>query len=169
VQDLLQRLLVQNFVAIPTPTIRRTAYLKAGGLDERLWYTADWDLYLKLAARGPVYYHDEALACFRVHGDSLTMSGSRSLGDFRNQLEIVRDRHIAGLTAGRREIEKISSAAIDMNVALAAAGAGRPTRLLGALARLLALGPRGFIRYLRYSRIVERAYPRLRARLAGGL
>ena len=31
------------------------------------------------------------------------------------------------------------------------------------------LGPRGLYRYLYDSRIVERAYPRLRARLAGGL
>jgi glycosyltransferase involved in cell wall biosynthesis len=54
-QMLLERLMVQNFIAIPTPTIRRTAYLEVGGLDERLWYTADWDLYLKLLFIQAVY------------------------------------------------------------------------------------------------------------------
>src|SRR5262249_18515987 len=38
---LLARLLIQNFIAIPAPTIRRDAYLRVGGLDEGLWYTQD--------------------------------------------------------------------------------------------------------------------------------
>ena len=75
---LLERLMVQNFVAIPAPAINRDAFLRVGGMDKSLWYTADWDLYLKLACAGPVYYAHEALTCFRVHGDSQTMTGSRS-------------------------------------------------------------------------------------------
>jgi glycosyltransferase involved in cell wall biosynthesis len=43
---LFERLLVQNFIATPAPTIRREAYLTVGGLDDSLWRTADWDLYL---------------------------------------------------------------------------------------------------------------------------
>src|SRR6202008_2800453 len=62
---LFERLLVQNFIAIPAPTIRRDAYLRVGGLDNHLWYTADWDLYFKIAAIGRVYYHPCPLACFR--------------------------------------------------------------------------------------------------------
>ncbi len=165
----LERLLVQNFIAIPTPTIRRDAYLKVAGLDEHLWYTADWDLYLKLLFAGDIYYHPVPLACFRVHGNSLTMSGSRGIDDFRRQMEIVRDRYIDQLTSGRDETRRIASASIAVNVALAAAGNGHPGRLAGALASLLALGPRKLVRYFHHSRIIERAYPRLRARLAGGL
>ena len=48
-QDFVERLLVQNFIAIPSPTFRRAAALDAGGLDERLWFSADWD---SLAAAG---------------------------------------------------------------------------------------------------------------------
>ena len=168
-QVLLRRLLVQNFIAIPAPAIRRDAYLKVGGLDEGLWYTADWDLYLKLLFAGDIYYHPEPLACFRIHGNSLTMSGGRGLEDFRRQMEIVRDRHIGKLTAGHGETLRIASASIEVNVALAAAGNGKPAQLITALARLAALGPRNLVRYVHHSRIVERAYPRLRARLAGRL
>src|ERR1700678_3150389 len=50
-----ERLLVQNFVAAPAPVFRKDAWLACGGLDESLWYTADWDIWLKLAASGPVY------------------------------------------------------------------------------------------------------------------
>src|SRR5207244_2105039 len=66
-QQMLTRLLVQNFIAVPTPTIRREAFLQVGGLDETLWYTADWDLYLKLSSAGAVYYHPDLLASFRIH------------------------------------------------------------------------------------------------------
>jgi glycosyltransferase involved in cell wall biosynthesis len=166
---ILERLLVQEFIANPAPTIRRDAYLKVGGLDERLWYTADWDLYLKLLFSGDIYYYPKALACFRIHGSSLTMSGSRSRSDFRSQMEIVLDRHIGKLTRRREETRKIATASIDVNVALAAAGSGELTQLIKALVALLRLGPRGILRYLQYSRIFERAYPRLRARLAGAL
>jgi glycosyltransferase involved in cell wall biosynthesis len=164
-----ERLLVQNFIAVPTPTIRRNAYLKVCGLDEQLWYTADWDLYLKLLSTGEVYYHPDPLACFRIHGNSLTMSGSRNSGDFRSQMETVLDRHIGKLTARHDRTRRLALASISVNVALAAAGEGKPARLLKALAMLFALGPREIFRYLRHSRIIERAYPRLRARIAGGL
>jgi hypothetical protein len=166
---MLERLLVQNFIAVPTPTIRRDAYLKVGGLDERLWYTADWDLYLKLLSTGEVYYHSDPLACFRIHDSSLTMSGSRNVGDFRSQMETVLDRHIGVLTARRDRTRRLAMASIDVNVALAAASEGKPGQLLKALTNLFGLGPREVFRFFRHSRIIERAYPRLRARVAGRL
>jgi len=73
---LLERWLVQNFVATPAPMIRRTTFRHTEGLDDRLWYTEDWDLYLKIANAGNVYYHSMPLACFRIHKNSLTVSGS---------------------------------------------------------------------------------------------
>lgn len=166
---MLERLLVQEFIAIPTPTIRRAAYLHVGGLDERLWQTADWDLYLRLLFAGEIYYHSQPLACFRIHQNSLTMAVSRSSRDYRDQLQIVLDRHIGKLGQGRDETKRLAKISIDMNVALAAASNGRPGEMVKALTALLALGPRGVLRYIYYSRIVERALPRLRARLAGGL
>ncbi len=168
-QLLLERLLVQNFIAIPAPTIRREAYLAVGGLDAQLWYTADWDLYLKLAAAGEVHYHDQALACYRIHGSSLTSSGSRNLDDFRAQMQTVVERHGARLGAAGRRVRRTAMASIEVNVALAAASQGKFAPLPTAMARILALGPCGMRSYLHASRIVERAYPRLRARLARAL
>ena len=49
-----ERLLVQNFVATPAPVFRKDAWIDCGGLDDSLWYTADWDIWLKLAAAGAV-------------------------------------------------------------------------------------------------------------------
>jgi glycosyltransferase involved in cell wall biosynthesis len=166
---LAERLLVQNFIAIPAPVIWREAFLRVGGMDDALWYTADWDLYLKLSATGDVWYHEQPLACFRIHKNSLTVSGSRNLTDFRKQHEFVRDRHADRLNMSRPDamILRLAAASIDINTALAAANAGRPGEMVKALRSLLLLGPWGIPRYLSYSRIVERVIPRLRARLRG--
>ena len=160
----LERLLVQNFIASPSPTIRRDAYLQVGGLDHQLWFSADWDLYFKIASLGSVYYHSCPLACYRVHGNTLTVAGSRNLEDFRKQYEIVVDRHVQKLSTTRAdETLRIAKASIDVNIALAAATRGKFAQIAKALIAVLALGPRGVHRYFLYSRIIERAFPRLKA------
>ena len=67
-----ERLLVQNFLAIPAPLFRRSAALRSGGMKEALWYSADWDLWLRLAGLGPVRMIAEALCAFRIHPASQT-------------------------------------------------------------------------------------------------
>jgi glycosyltransferase involved in cell wall biosynthesis len=81
---LFERLLVQNFIATPTPVIRRDAYRKVGGLDDSLWYTADWDYYMKIALIGNIFYHSDPLSCYRVHKNSLTVLGSKDSANFRS-------------------------------------------------------------------------------------
>jgi hypothetical protein len=162
---LMERLLVQNFISAPAPVFRKDAWLTSGGLDETLWYTADWDLWLKLVACGPVYYHDEVTTGFRIHPSSLTATGSRDATAFADQMLIVLDRHLSKLCD--RRIEAVARASISMNSALAAAAAGDFGDLWKALLDIVRLGPTGMHRYLRDSRIVERLAPRMRAKLKG--
>ena len=159
-EDCRSDLLIQNSIALPAPVIRRDAYLAVGGLDESLWYTPDWDLWLKLAAHGRVVYDPRPTVAFRVHGGSLTMTGDRR--EFTEQLDIVLERH---LPAGSREA-RLCRASARINVLLARAAAGEAGAAFKALATLLGLGPRGALRYLHASRIFERIMPRLRARMA---
>ena len=65
-ESVAERLLVQNFIASPTPVFRRDAWMANDGLDESLWYTADWDLWLKLSAAGTVQYHPDVTSGFRI-------------------------------------------------------------------------------------------------------
>jgi glycosyltransferase involved in cell wall biosynthesis len=163
-QTLFERLLVQNFIAIPSPTIRRDTYLSVGGLDTQLWYTPDWDLYLKIATVGNIYYHSKPLASFRIHKNSLTVSGSGNISDFRQQHQIVVDRYAAKLqSASRDAVLRCAQASIDVNTALAAAIHGEFHQIQKALGSLLLLGPAGIYRYFSCSRILDRALPRLRA------
>jgi glycosyltransferase involved in cell wall biosynthesis len=167
---LFERLLVQNFIAVPAPTIRRDAFLQVGGLDNRLWHTADWDLYFKIASVGNVYYHSCPLACYRIHKYSLGMQGTRNNEDFRRQHEIIIDRHAEKLSPSiTNQTLRIAKASIDVNTALAAAVGGKFGQMAKAVSSVLALGPRAMRRYFLYSRIVERTFPRLRALVTGNL
>ncbi len=158
-----EMLLVQNSIAIPAPIVRRDAWLAVGGLDESLWYTPDWDMWLKLAGHGPVVYDREPTTAFRIHPESQTMTGKRD--EFARQLEVVRQRH--SRPGGRTE--RLALASTRINTALSDSATGRPMAIFRALAELAALGPVGAVRYLHASRLFERTLPRLRLRLSGAM
>jgi glycosyltransferase involved in cell wall biosynthesis len=167
---LMEKLIVQNFVAAPSPVVRRDAWIACGGLDLDLWYTGDWDLWLKLGQQGAVVYHDAVTAAFRIHGDSATSTGSRDGADFVDQHRIVVERHIAAIPGRRRgPARRLADASIAVNAALAAAANGESGALGRAVRAIAGLGPVGAARYVHRSRIVDRAWPRLRARWAGAL
>jgi GT2 family glycosyltransferase len=165
----IERLLVQNFVAAPAPVFRKDSWLACGGLDEELWYTADWDMWLKLAACGPVYYHSDVTIGFRIHGGSLTVTGSRDAAEFSHQMLVVLDRHISQLCDRSQRVERAARVSIAVNTALATASIGEFKALFRAGSEILRLGPAGIWRYFRDSRIVERVAPRLRAKWSGEL
>jgi glycosyltransferase involved in cell wall biosynthesis len=164
-----QTLIVQNTIAIPSPVIAREAWLAVGGLDDALWFSADWELYLKLAARGDVVVRDRATTAFRVHGGSLTMTGSRDLGDYRRQHDIVLARHGAALTMPDRGVLRRARTSVALNCALAAAAQGRAMALPGALLRLAALGPAGARKCLNETALIDRVRPRFALALARAL
>jgi hypothetical protein len=167
--QVIERLLVQNFIAAPAPVFRKDAWVDCGGLDETLWYTADWDIWLKLAARGPVYYHNVVTTGFRIHPASLTVTGSGDLSEFAQQQNAVLDRHLAVAGPRSQRIARAARASVSVNTALAAASAGDFSRLIGATWNVLTLGPVGIYRYLRYSRLVDRLSARVRAKMSGSL
>lgn len=162
-----ERLLVQNFIAIPSSTFRRAAALEQGGLDEGLWFSADWDLWLRLGAAGPVRFLPETLAAFRIHPDSQTAARPAGAREWEQQLAPVLERHLARWPvagARRRRVERAAWASVAVNATLAAATRGSPVAWGPLALRLAGLGPLGWRRYLRDSRLVERVGARLRLR-----
>ena len=160
---------MQNFIASPTPVFRRDAWSASGGLDESLWYTADWDIWLKLAAVGAVHYHPEITSGFRIRGDSLTMTRSRNCAELEQQMRTVLDRHLPRLKSRSQDLERAACASIAVNLALAAAAAGDLRGLWGALGSVLRLRPAAMRRFLRDTRLLERVNPRVLARIRGSL
>ncbi len=168
-----EQLLVQNFIAVPAPLFAREAALRAGGLDEDLWYTADWDFWLKLAGAGPTVYHPEPLTAFRLHAQSQTARGVARADEMRRQIEAVLTRHLPAWEAlhpRRGEVALAARLSLEVNHALAGCAHGRRPKWLPLARSFLSLGVRGWFRFLRDSRIVERlgARLRVRGRPAGG-
>lgn len=163
---LISRLLVQNFLAMPAPLFSRAAIEAVGGLDEDLWYTADWDLWLKLAGAGPALYVPEVLACFRLHPESQTASRSADAAEFRRQLETVLRRHLPPFLESQADVgnrlAQVAGFSVDVNAALAAAAHGQRPAWGPLVWRGLRLGPGGWRQYWRDSRIAERVGSRLR-------
>lgn len=167
-KKMVEKLLVQNFIAIPAPIFKRQLALDLGGMDEALWYTADWDFWLKLAASGDTVYYPEALAAFRVHGDSQTIRRSSSVEDFRQQMNLVVAKHLAlwrSKDSLSRGVESVANFSTEVNTTLAAMVHGESTNLFQLGFNFLSLGMSGWSRYWQDSRILERVSARLKAKL----
>ncbi len=165
-----ERLLVQNFLAIPAPVFRTRDALAIGGLDESLWYTADWDLWLGLAARGEALLLGDELTWFRIHGESQTITRSGDAASLREQMTRVLERHLARAELApldRDEVRRAARLAIEVNVALASLAHGRPPSMRELASAIAAGRVRGSRRMLRDSRIVDRVTARLRAAVRG--
>jgi glycosyltransferase involved in cell wall biosynthesis len=169
-RSVLDRLLIQNFIAMPAPMFPRSVFSVLGGMDAGLWFTPDWDLWLKLASAGPTIYTDEFLADFRLHSSSQTLTRSHDLDDFRRQHTVVLERHVGALDPGPTPLVRGAVAlSVEVNATLAAAFHGVPIPYRTLVGTLLKAGPAGWFQYLRVSRLGERVLARLRARMRARL
>jgi glycosyltransferase involved in cell wall biosynthesis len=74
------------FICQPACFVRRGAYERAGGLDLKLHFTMDWDLWCRLSSSGAKFYYlQEVLAAVRYYPGTKTLSG-----DLRRYKEIWR-------------------------------------------------------------------------------
>jgi len=157
--DIFPKLLVQNFISIPAPCFRRDAVKKTGLMDEQLWYTADWKFWLQLASAGKTLYYHKPLSAFRIHSSSQTVSGSANLLEFRQQMQTVLDQYLP-LTAETKQLAEFS---IEINTAMAAIARGQSFDFRQLLKKSLLMNPINWLKYISYSRIVERSLARIRA------
>ena len=105
-EDLLRRLFVTNGIPILSVLADRTALEKENLFDPRVWYVEDYDLWLKLARRGAVFYGmKEKLVKYRRHPQALT---SDSLELLTAELSVV-EKHARALSNGRSERHGLTS------------------------------------------------------------
>lgn len=90
---ILPRLLLGNMVATPTAMLlRREVVVAAGGFDETLSFTADWELWLRLASRGCRFAGvPQPVAVYRIHARSMSGQLARATRD----VWAVLDRYFA--------------------------------------------------------------------------
>jgi glycosyltransferase involved in cell wall biosynthesis len=65
-------LLARDFIASPTPVVRRDVFAEVGYFDESalLKRREDWDMWLRIAAHHPIVYLPDVLARYRYHGQN---------------------------------------------------------------------------------------------------
>ena len=162
------KLLIQNFIPILAPIFRRDIAIKIGGMDETLWYTADWDFWLKISSCSKTVYYPNPLTAYRIQPASQTFVRSSSVEDFRDQLETATygNFHLWNVPDSvKKRVTKIADFSIQMNTALAGMFHKNKTNLFSLFITFVSLGPFGWFSYFRNSRIWERAFARLKAKL----
>lgn len=165
---MLSRLLVQNFISIPAPIFKRKIAIDVGGLDPGLWYTPDWDLWLKIAPYGEIIYQPKPYSAFRIHPVSQTVIQSADIQNFGRELETVLERHLELWKAAPRvksDVRRTARFSIQVNISLAALLHGRNANFFKLVRSFLGMGPVGWYIYFRDSRITERLFARMRAKL----
>ena len=88
-----QRLAMFNFFSQPSVFFKRDAYDKVGGLNIRLNYSLDYDLWIKIAKTFPVKYIEEYLSCYRLHDRSKTVDKKKALSSHKEGLDVVRSHY----------------------------------------------------------------------------
>jgi hypothetical protein len=71
-KNALERLALEQRIMTPSIVVRRDVYETLGGFDSRLKCSEDWEMWVRIASRYPVWYEIEPLALYRMHFDSNT-------------------------------------------------------------------------------------------------
>lgn len=151
-------LLIQNFISIPSCIFKTKIAKQLRGWDEELWYTADWDFWLKCLKESPPIWIPQPLCNFRVHSQSQTAQGARHAPKILAQLNRVTLRH--------KDIYpkayKLSCVSNNLNYALAELTQRNFRPILSSLYEILRLPIGDVITLIDCSRILPRITSRLK-------
>lgn len=87
--DALDAFAVSNRVRAPGIVVRRSVYEQIGGYRTDLPHAADWEMWTRIAAHGPVVFVDEVLARYRKHDASHTSSLMRTGANVRERVTAI--------------------------------------------------------------------------------
>lgn len=127
--DALDVLAVSNRIFAPALVARRRAYVQVGGFRADLPHAADWEMWTRLAAHGPIWFEDQVLASYRVHAGQDT--GSRMLNgdnivERRRAIELV-SAHVPAPSRARRRRQALGySVLYALRTSAGLARSGRP-------------------------------------------
>jgi glycosyltransferase involved in cell wall biosynthesis len=139
--DVFWKLAREAFIPMSTVAVRAEAFRDCGGFveDRDLSGTADWEMWLRLAARWPVGFVDRVGTCIRVHERNMSADPSymerAMLAGVRHALA---DPVIASRARGR---ERFVRGCMYVTIALNAYANGHRARALPWLARAVATWP----------------------------
>ena len=86
----------------PCIAVRREAYERLGGFDDRISYSEDWEMWTRIAGAYEVWHDPAPLALYRVHEGTIsdrTLRSGANVADLRRAIEM--NRESAARRAGR--------------------------------------------------------------------
>jgi glycosyltransferase involved in cell wall biosynthesis len=140
--DVFWSLAREAFIPMSTVAVRADAFRECGGFVEDLDLsgTADWELWMRLAARWPVGFVPQTATCIRVHERNMSADPSYMERAMLSGVRyVLADPVIARRANGR---EKFIRACMYVTIALNAYANGRRGQSWPWLARALATWPR---------------------------
>lgn len=163
---ILPRLLIQNFISVSAVCFKRNILKDVGLLDDRLWYTADWNFWIALVSKGASIYYPRPLSCFRIHPLSQTMQSTGDLDMFKNQMQKVLDQSLPLLDrydcTGSVRAAQLS---IEVNTALSGMLKGELSAITRFLKKGVCFNPIVWRQYVKYSGLWDRCRARIKARI----
>ena len=85
----LDALALSNRVRAPGIVVRCAAYERVGGYRPELPHAADWDMWTRLAAQGPIVFVDEVLAVYRRHNTADSWLRIRTGANIRERVTAI--------------------------------------------------------------------------------
>ena len=82
-ENAVERLAEEQRIMTPAMVVRRSVYEEVGGFDARLICAEDWEMWVRIAARYPIWYETQPLASYRMHDDTNTGRHLRTGEDIR--------------------------------------------------------------------------------------
>lgn len=87
--DAISKLAERQRVQYCGMVVKRESYEKAGGFVMENIGGEDWEMWVRLASKFPIAYEPEALACYRVHKNSMTSTDKRTGLDIRSLKRMI--------------------------------------------------------------------------------
>ncbi|MEW9093569.1 MAG: glycosyltransferase [Clostridiaceae bacterium] len=85
-EEILGYELLRNYISTSGVFVYRKAFLKCGGFNEKLAYSEDWDLWIKLAMKGGFAYVDKPMIKVRRHLGNISSNINNMLNGEREVL-----------------------------------------------------------------------------------
>ena len=104
--DWLERVATGYHVECPAVVVKRATYERLGGFTAKLICFLDLEMWVRIAARAPVYYEPQILAGFRRHGDNVHLVQARTGANMQDMARAIRIWKKYLPANSRRQLEK---------------------------------------------------------------
>ena len=110
VEKWFEKISTTQLIQTPSMVVKKDVYKQLGGFNEKLSWTEDWEMWVRISKNYPVYYINEVLAEYRVANNS-NSADSFKTGRFIEDLKKVIEenyKHHQSLKIKKKSIKKNS-------------------------------------------------------------